>query len=103
MNGNSSLVLTVVVLGFIFILVMVRSFKSRKNRCLVYTALNHDDYFKIVARLKSAGISYAVKTPSNSGYPTPSGYSTSHDYTQYDIYVKKENQHKAQQAIHNGK
>ncbi|GEN34093.1 MULTISPECIES: hypothetical protein [Aneurinibacillus] len=100
MDWDFPLVLTIVVLGVIIVLPAISSLKEREYRCLVYTAFNNNDYFKATSRLRAAGIKYDIKIRLNSGYPSPSGYSTSHDYTQYDIYVKKEEEHKAQRAIH---
>ena len=59
---------------------------------LIYTAFGNDQYFTVIAKLQSAGIKYKVVMPF-------SGMDTRNirvlDNTQYDIYVKKEDEHKA--------
>jgi hypothetical protein len=101
MDWDFSLVLTVIVIGIIIFLPIILPPKGKgKYRCLIYTALNHDDYFKVTGRLHSTGIKYNAKVRMNSGQHTSSSFSTAHDYTQYDIYVSKEDEHRAQHAIH---
>lgn len=68
-----------------------------KYRCLVYTAFEIDKYFGVVNKLKEFGVSYQtdIKRDTN----TNRGIGPK-DNTQYDIYVKEQDVHKAQQAIH---
>lgn len=68
-----------------------------KHKHLVYTAFGHDKYFNIVSKLKAGGVSYRTEMERNPNSQTVIG---NNDYTQYDIYVKEEDQHKAQHAIH---
>jgi len=71
-------------------------FLFSKHRCLVYTAFGHGQYSKIVGKLQSHGVSYRSKI-----WFSSSSNSWGHtDNTQYDIYVKKEDENKAQKAIH---
>jgi len=73
---------------------LLQLFFNRKWQ-LFYTAFGHDDYFMIIAKLKAAGIKYKSKTPVNFR-----GDTRFKDDTQYDIFVKKEEEHRAQAAIH---
>ncbi|WP_430786806.1 hypothetical protein VBD025_14780 [Virgibacillus flavescens] len=68
-----------------------------KYKHLVYTAFGHDTYFSIAGKLKAGGVSYRTEMDRDS---SSQGIIGSKDNTQYDIYVKKEDKHKAQQAIH---
>lgn len=62
---------------------------------LIYTAFGHEKYFAVAARLKHAGVKYQTKSPFNSRID-----GRFKDNTQYDIYVKKGQEHLAQSAIH---
>lgn len=72
-------------------------FLFSRHRCLIYTAFGHEQYAKIVGKLQTHGVPYRTRmwftNSSNSSWEFV-------DYTQYDIYVKKEDEYKAQQAIH---
>jgi hypothetical protein len=71
-------------------------FLFSKHRCLVHTALGIERYFKAVNELERAGVSFRISTRARyTTYPVL-GHS---DNTQYDIFVKKEDDYKAQQAI----
>ena len=68
-----------------------------KHKCLIYTAFGNDDYYKVVGKLSVGGVSYETVSIRNSN---SNQYFSGNDNTQYDIYVKEEEKHKAQQAIH---
>lgn len=68
-----------------------------KYKYLLYTAFGNEAYIKIASRLKTAGIKFQTQIVRN-----PNTYQTigHNDKAQYDIYVKEEDQHKAQEVIH---
>ncbi|MEA1960545.1 MAG: hypothetical protein U9N81_04530 [Bacillota bacterium] len=71
------------------------------KRVLIYTTFGYQNYFKVAGKLSNAVIS--CRTKSNSGSHFPGGHSFmsySNANVQYDIYVKKEDEYKAQQAIY---
>ncbi len=72
------------------------------RRKLVYSCFGHEKYFAAVSKLSAAGINFRTRFINNNR--TMGGhysFSTAMDRTvQYDIYVKKEDEHKALQAIH---
>ncbi|MEH7356973.1 hypothetical protein V7150_26060 [Neobacillus drentensis] len=61
---------------------------------LIYTAFGNDTYFAITAKLKSAGIKFKTKTPLNFRDAVHSK-----DNAQYDIYVKKGDEHLVYEAL----
>ncbi|RXT01955.1 hypothetical protein EIZ39_25190 [Ammoniphilus sp. CFH 90114] len=65
---------------------------SRYN-CLVFTAFGNKQFSNMVSKLDRQGIPYRSRF-----HNTGSDYFN--DSTQYDIYVKKQDERKAQQAIH---
>jgi hypothetical protein len=68
---------------------------------LVYTTFSQKDYYKVASNLKSSSVKYRVDTIANTS-SSPGG--TYNDLgTEYKFYVKKEDEHKAQQAIHKKK
>jgi flagellar biosynthesis/type III secretory pathway M-ring protein FliF/YscJ len=67
---------------------------------LVYTALDNETYFHITANLQNEGIKYKVKTPFTAFDQRNDRLNNN---TQYDIYVKKDAEHKAVKAIHTQK
>lgn len=74
------------------------------KRTLVYTTFGNEKYLKMASKLAAAGINFKTKSRSNSSFMP--GHNTlplsSRDKTiQYDIYVKKEDEYKAYQIIHN--
>lgn len=69
-------------------------FMSKK---LIYTAMGEDDYFKTVNKLSKQGIVY--KTKIQNDMRSGSGY-YHNKYRLYEIFVKTEDEHKAQEAIH---
>ncbi|MFZ3579731.1 hypothetical protein [Virgibacillus sp. DJP39] len=70
-------------------------FSKYKN--LVYTAFGNEKYFKIAGKLKEDGVPYQTVIVRNPNVNQTIGHS---DNTQYDIYVKEGDKHKAQHSIH---
>ncbi len=84
----------------VVIIIIYGYFKIRfkKHWALVYTAFGDEEYFKTIERLDRQGIKYRTITS-----PTVNNNNRgmmSNQYKQYDIYVKKEDEHKAG-SIHN--
>jgi len=69
-----------------------------KYKVLVYTAFGSENYFKAISKLQSHGVRYRTET-FNNNYNS-SQFQSRVDNSQYDIYVKPEDEHRAQQAIH---
>jgi hypothetical protein len=70
------------------------------NQKLVYTATNHDDYFKVSQAFKNGGLKYKVKKPSRGSFPehTFSAYEFKQPVI-YDFYVQKNEQHLAHKLL----
>ncbi|HJV47369.1 MAG TPA: hypothetical protein VJ824_16755 [Bacillota bacterium] len=71
-------------------------FLFSKHRCLVYTAFVHKQYAEIVGKLQTHGVPYRTRM----WFTNSSNSWGQMDNTQYDVYEKKEDEYKAQQAIH---
>jgi hypothetical protein len=69
-------------------------FIDRKWKC-IYTAYGSEDYYRVVGKLKSKGVKFKTKIPMNARL------FRYNDNTQYDIYVKKEFEDKALNALFN--
>jgi hypothetical protein len=69
-----------------------------KYKCLMYTAFGNEKYYKVVNNLKEFGVSYETVSIRNSNLN--GNFARNNDLSQYDIYVKEEDQNKAQLAIH---
>ncbi|WP_090991095.1 hypothetical protein [Bacillus sp. OV322] len=70
------------------------------NKVLVYTAVGDEHYFKAAQCFQSEGLRYKVK--SNSGNRPALGQQHINNTSTiaiYDFYVKKEDQHKAQNIL----
>ena len=61
---------------------------------LFYTAFGYDQYFMIIAKLNAAGVKYKTKSPVSTR-----GDERFKDQTQYDIFVIKDEEHKAHAAL----
>lgn len=69
------------------------------RKTLVYSCFGNEKYFEIINKLNNAGIRHMTRFINNNA--GRAGSTTVLDRTvQYDIYVKKEDEHKALQAIH---
>ncbi|MEF2093596.1 hypothetical protein V3595_02830 [Bacillus sp. CFBP9009] len=69
---------------------------SYKYWTCIYSAFGNENYFKAVAKLKREGIQFKTKTPMNLGSES---FQNRHETTQYDVFVKKEQEHIAQRAL----
>lgn len=85
-------IIAIIVLIYVFIK-LGQLYLNRKWK-LLHTTFGHENYYKAVAKLKSAGVKYKTKTPLN-----VNNRERFNDNTQYDIYVKKEDEHLAQRAM----
>lgn len=72
---------------------------SYKYWTCIYTAFGNDNYFKVIAKLENEGIQFKTKTPMNLG---STDFQNRNKTTQYDVFVKKEDEQAAQRAIHSG-
>ncbi|MBL0386457.1 hypothetical protein JJB07_07335 [Tumebacillus sp. ITR2] len=71
---------------------MFRIFTKYKK--LVYSCVGHTTYFKVVGKLQGSGIPYRTKSSGGfSDFNMP-------ELISYDIYVKREDEGRALQAIH---
>lgn len=88
---------------FILIIIALISsliqYLSNRKWTLIYTAYGSENYFGVIEKLKTAGVHFKSKSPIN----LRSNETRSKDYTQYDIYVKKEEEHLAYEALQGNK
>lgn len=77
-----------------------------EKKHLVYTAFGQDMYFKATSKLSQHGVQYDVARKMTANLFSPSAGAhipltrkSEIDNAQYDFYVKKEDQHRAQQAL----
>lgn len=77
---------------FVGVISIIQILVNRNWKC-IYTAYGYQDYFRMIGKLKQKGISYKTKIPMNLRV------GRFYDNTQYDIYVKKELEYKAVDAI----
>ncbi len=85
------------ILVFVIACAVTAKLISYKYWTCIYTAFGNDDYFKVVAKLEREGIRFKTKTPMNLG---SDNFQNRHENTQYDVFVKKEQEHIAQMAVH---
>ncbi|EEG76711.1 hypothetical protein [Dethiobacter alkaliphilus] len=71
-----------------------------KYKCHVYTAFGNDDYFRVVDKLKGHGVSYQTDVKRDLRAHHARGNFGHVDTSQYDFYVREEDEEKAMQAIH---
>lgn len=69
-----------------------------KYKCLVYTSFGGEDYFRVINKLQSHGVKYRTQI-FNNNYNSSEFFGRT-DNTQYDIYVRPEDEQEAHQAIH---
>lgn len=70
------------------------------NKELVYSATNHNDYFRIAQAFKNGGLKYKVKKQSPNS--SPGQPFSGNEFTQpaiYDFYVHKNKRHLAQKLL----
>jgi hypothetical protein len=82
--------------GPILLVYGIIDFLSYKNWTSVYTALDDETYFRVVGKLKQAGIRYRTKSQMN----VTTTYFGGNRQKLYEIYVKKEDISKASHALH---
>ncbi|WP_409175249.1 hypothetical protein [Brevibacillus fortis] len=74
-----------------------------KYKCLIHTAFGSEEYIRVVNKLSAHGIRFRTRIHSHAvrhlggdmGMLPPEK-----DHKQYDIYVEKEEEHRANLAIH---
>ncbi|KZE69263.1 hypothetical protein AWM68_03065 [Fictibacillus phosphorivorans] len=84
-----------IVLGGIIIGSLIQRYRYRKLK-LIYTAFGQENYFNIISKLNSADVPYKVKVPMQGMGARERSIV---DNTQYDIFVKKEEAHRAGDAL----
>ncbi|MFE4704543.1 hypothetical protein [Peribacillus simplex] len=84
------------ILVFVIACVVTAKLISYKYWTCIYTAFGNENYFKVVAKLEREGIRFKTKTPMNLG---SENFQNRHENTQYDVFVKKEQEHIAQMAL----
>jgi flagellar biosynthesis/type III secretory pathway M-ring protein FliF/YscJ len=90
------LVILVIMFGPILLVFGIINFISYKNWTSVYTALDDETYFRVVDKLKQAGIRYKTKSQTNLT-TAPFGGNRQRNY---EIYVKKEDAGNASCKLH---
>lgn len=73
----------------------------RRKKVCVYVALDNKALFRATGKLQEAGIPYQTRIPGllagvNRGSSPPVGGS---DFTEYEIYVKREHEEKARSVL----
>jgi hypothetical protein len=63
---------------------------------LIYTAFGYEKYFCVASALKDGGVKYKTNTPIGA---IRNRELINHDFTQYDIYVKKDDEGRAISAM----
>ncbi|PSL41581.1 hypothetical protein B0H99_102265 [Planomicrobium soli] len=77
-----------------------------KRKCLVHSAFGNKMYFEATNKLNNHGVPYdavsrlSANSQSAFGGSTSSFVSFKESPTQYDFYVAKEDEYRAQQALH---
>ncbi|MFC4799549.1 hypothetical protein ACFPA1_09280 [Neobacillus sp. GCM10023253] len=84
------------ILALVFIFISLIQTLWNWNWKLIYTAYGNEEYFKIIAILKTEGIKLKIETPYRG---IDSRITRFKDNTQYDIYVKKDEEHLAVKAL----
>lgn len=85
---------------------LIRYFFLKKKH-LAYTAFGMDMYYKACGKLSQGDVQYDAVRKMSANLFSPSAEAhipmtrgNEMDNSQYDFYVRKEDQHKAQQALH---
>ncbi|WP_350299760.1 hypothetical protein [Peribacillus frigoritolerans] len=84
------------ILAFVIACAVIAKLISYKYWTCIYTAFGNENYYKAVAKLEREGIKFKTKTPMNLG---SENFQNRHETTQYDVFVKKEQEHIAQRVI----
>lgn len=86
---------TVIIILVVFaLLISLLQLYFKRKWLLFFTAFGYDQYFMIIAKLNAAGVKYKTKSPVSTR-----GDARFKDQTQYDIFVKKEEEYKAHAAL----
>ena len=85
-----------ILLALVYLIFSLGRFYLDRKWLLIYTAFGYENYFKEIGKLQHAGVKYKSKTPFNT---RNNALLKDNDNTQYDIYVKKEEAHRAYQAM----
>jgi hypothetical protein len=80
----------------VFIFIYIIKAISNRNWKLIYSTYGHEEYYKVIGKLKSEGVKFKAETP-HRGYDHR--IDRFMDNTQYDIYVKKEDESLAYMAL----
>ncbi|WP_379162017.1 hypothetical protein [Paenibacillus sp. sgz5001063] len=70
------------------------------ERTLVYTTFDQAQYFRAKGRLSAAGIPHRSKINGGTQAPGQRAFTGGNASVQHDFYVRKEDEHRAAQAIH---
>jgi hypothetical protein len=89
--------ITIVILASVVIIISLIRTYSNRNWKQIYSTYGNEEYFKIIAKLKEEGIKYKVETPFRGFNSRNERFK---DDTQYNIYVKKDEEHKAVKVLH---
>ncbi|MEH7084567.1 hypothetical protein V7139_17770 [Neobacillus drentensis] len=81
-------------LVIVFLVFSFLKFYFNRKWKLFYTAFGSDNYFMVVAKLNAAGVKFKTNTLVN--LRSDARFK---DFTQYDIFVKEEDEHRAQAAL----
>ncbi|WP_017753984.1 hypothetical protein [Calidifontibacillus oryziterrae] len=84
------------VIGGAVLLFTVFEIVINRNWTLIYTAFGYESYSNIKAKLEKYGVKTKTTSPMGFGDRTNPFKNT----TQYDIYVRKTDIHKATKALH---
>ncbi|MFG6118768.1 hypothetical protein [Thalassobacillus sp. B23F22_16] len=68
------------------------------EKTFIYSTFSLKEYYKVVSKLKSSSIKYRVA--SNVHLSGNTGVTSNNYGNEYKFYVKKEDKHKALEAIH---
>ncbi|WP_025028921.1 hypothetical protein [Caldalkalibacillus mannanilyticus] len=85
----------VIVFAIITVIYTALSLLVNRKRELIYTAFGYEEYMRIRAKLDKYGISTKTTSPMGLGNRTNPFKNT----TQYDIYISKNDKHKAIKAL----
>ncbi|WP_456277844.1 hypothetical protein [Bacillus sp. AK128] len=84
------MIVTICVIASVLLLYACLSMYLNRKWVLYSTTFGYENYFKLVSRLQQSGIRYKTKTPL--GTQRHRDLLGNRDNTQYDIYVKKEDE-----------
>jgi hypothetical protein len=71
-----------------------------RERTLIYTTFDQGQYFRVKSRLSAAGVPHRSKMNGGMSATTQRAAFGGKATVQHELYVHKEDEHKALQAIH---